>query len=81
MISATSLPPRPTPWTRLGRPLTRAALAAVAGVGLIEDAASLERIRAMFAARGRMMPDRNRVQAHHPAGAEPIFNPAGTAPG
>src|SRR5207247_95767 len=28
MISATSLPPRPTPWTRLGRPLTRAALAA-----------------------------------------------------
>src|SRR5437773_2360823 len=61
--------------------LTREALAAVAGVGLIEDAASLEHIRDMFAARGRMMPDRNRVQAHHPAGAEPIFNPAGTAPG
>ncbi|MBX9581594.1 MAG: competence/damage-inducible protein A [Gemmataceae bacterium] len=61
--------------------LTREALAAVAGVGLVEDAASLEHIRALFAARGRVMPDRNRVQALFPAGAEPLPNPVGTAPG
>lgn len=61
--------------------LTREALAAVAGVGLVEDAGSLDHIKAMFAARGRVMPDRNRVQALFPAGAEPIPNPVGTAPG
>ena len=61
--------------------LTRDALAAVAGVGLVEDPASLDHIRELFARRGRVMPERNRVQALHPAGAEPIPNPAGTAPG
>jgi nicotinamide-nucleotide amidase len=61
--------------------LTRDALAAVAGVRLVEDAVSLEHIKEMFARRGRVMPDRNRVQAQHPEGAEPIFNAAGTAPG
>jgi nicotinamide-nucleotide amidase len=61
--------------------LTREALAAVAGVGLVEDPASLDHIRAMFAARGRVMPERNRVQALFPEGAGAIFNAAGTAPG
>lgn len=61
--------------------LTREALAAVAGVELVEDAASLDHIRQMFAVRGRVMPDRNRVQAQHPQGAEAVFNVAGTAPG
>lgn len=61
--------------------LTREALAAVAGVGLVDDPGSLDHIRAMFAARGRVMPDRNRVQALFPEGAEPVFNAAGTAPG
>jgi nicotinamide-nucleotide amidase len=61
--------------------LTREAVAAAAGVGLVEDAASLEHIRDMFTRRGRVMPDRNRVQALHPVGAEAIFNAAGTAPG
>ncbi len=61
--------------------LTREALAAVAGVELVEDAASLEYIREMFSKRGRVMPDRNRVQALFPRGAEPIFNERGTAPG
>ena len=61
--------------------LTREALAAVAGVDLVEDPASLEHIRAMFALRGRVMPDRNRVQALLPRGAEAIVNAAGTAPG
>jgi len=35
----------------------------------------------MFARRNRTMPDRNRVQAMFPAGAEPIPNAHGTAPG
>jgi nicotinamide-nucleotide amidase len=61
--------------------LTREALAAVAGVDLVEDAASLDQIRAMFTARGRVMPDRNRVQAFFPRGADPLPNACGTAPG
>jgi competence/damage-inducible protein CinA-like protein len=61
--------------------LTREALARVAGVDLVEDAGSLEHIRDMFAKRRRAMPERNRVQALHPRGAEPIFNAQGTAPG
>jgi nicotinamide-nucleotide amidase len=61
--------------------LTREALAAAAGVDLVEDADSLANIRAMFARRGRTMPDRNQVQAQFPQGAEPLFNECGTAPG
>lgn len=61
--------------------LTREALAAVAGVELEEDPVSLDRIRAMFAARHRVMPDRNRVQALFPVGSYAIHNSAGTAPG
>lgn len=61
--------------------LTREALAQVAGVGLVEDAASLAHVEELFRRRGRAMPDRNRVQAMFPAGAEPIPNNYGTAPG
>ncbi len=61
--------------------LTREALAAMAGVALVEDATSLLQIREMFEKRGRIMPERNRVQALFPQGAEPIFNASGTAPG
>jgi nicotinamide-nucleotide amidase len=61
--------------------LTREALAAAAGVELEEHAPSLEHIRAMFGRRGRVMPERNRVQALFPRGAEVIPNVAGTAPG
>jgi nicotinamide-nucleotide amidase len=61
--------------------LTREVLAAVAGVDLVEDSASLEQIREMFARRGRVMSDRNRVQALFPRGAEPLPNECGTAPG
>jgi nicotinamide-nucleotide amidase len=61
--------------------LTREVIAAVAGVKLVEDAVSLTHIQEMFAKRGRVMPDRNRVQALIPAGGEAIFNVAGTAPG
>ena len=61
--------------------LTREVIAAVAGVPLEEHTPSLEHIQEMFARRGRVMPERNRVQALVPKGAEPIFNVAGTAPG
>ncbi|HSQ57343.1 MAG TPA: CinA family nicotinamide mononucleotide deamidase-related protein, partial [Gemmata sp.] len=61
--------------------LTREVIAAVAGVPLEEHAPSLEHIKEMFARRGRAMPDRNRVQALLPRGAEAITNVAGTAPG
>jgi competence/damage-inducible protein CinA-like protein len=61
--------------------LTREAIARVAGVELVEDPASLEHIQQMFAKRSRAMPERNRVQALFPRGAEPIFNSNGTAPG
>jgi nicotinamide-nucleotide amidase len=61
--------------------LTRDALAQLAGVELVLDPDSLEHIRQLFARRQRPMPDRNRVQALFPAGAEVLFNPLGTAPG
>ncbi len=61
--------------------LTREAIAAAAGVALVEDAASLTVIQEMFTRRGRVMPERNRVQALLPMGAEAITNACGTAPG
>lgn len=61
--------------------LTREALAGLAGVELVPHAESLERIEQMFARRNRPMPERNRVQALFPAGAEPLPNDRGTAPG
>jgi nicotinamide-nucleotide amidase len=61
--------------------LTREALAKAAGVELAFNEASFADIKAMFARRGRTFPERNRVQAYFPAGAEPIPNANGTAPG
>lgn len=48
---------------------------------LVEDAESIEEIRARFAAAGREMPDSNRVQALRPEGARRLPNSHGTAPG
>ena len=59
--------------------LTREVLAAVSGVELFEDAASLAHIRQLFAKRNREMPERNRVQAQFPTGADVLFNANGTA--
>ena len=58
--------------------LTREVLATVAGVELEEHAESLEHIQAMFARRGRAMPERNRVQALFPQGrrGDPQRRPA-----
>src|SRR5438034_2576116 len=61
--------------------LTREVLAKVAGVELEFHEPSFAHIRDMFAKRNRPMPERNRVQAYFPAGAEPIPNDYGTAPG
>jgi len=61
--------------------LTNEVLAGVLGVPLVEDAASAERIRQLFAAFGREMPLNNLKQALMPAGAVVIPNGLGTAPG
>jgi nicotinamide-nucleotide amidase len=61
--------------------LTRDALAAAAGVDLVQDDASLAHIRDLFARRGRSMPERNVIQAQFPRGSRAVANPHGTAPG
>lgn len=61
--------------------LTRDALGRLADGELVLHEESLARIRSMFATRGRTMPERNRVQALFPPGAEAIANDRGTAPG
>lgn len=61
--------------------LTRECLARTCGVELVCNEAVLEHIRALFARRGRPMPERNVVQAMLPRGARAIANPHGTAPG
>ncbi|TWT48681.1 molybdopterin-binding protein [Botrimarina hoheduenensis] len=61
--------------------LTRDALALAAGVELVTDPETVERLEALFRSRGREMPPQNRRQAQSPAGARAIPNPGGTAPG
>jgi len=61
--------------------LTTETVAAVAGVGLRMEPAVADRIRQMFAAMGREMPENNLKQAMFPLGAEIIPNGLGTAPG
>jgi nicotinamide-nucleotide amidase len=61
--------------------LTREVVAKVAGVELAFHEPSFEHIKTLFARRKREMPERNRVQAYLPAGAEVVENPYGTAPG
>jgi nicotinamide-nucleotide amidase len=61
--------------------LTREAIAEVMGVALRRDEDLVEEIRDLFASRGRAMPINNLRQADVPAGARPIRNAMGTAPG
>lgn len=61
--------------------LTRAAFARAAHLPLEPDPVSLARIEQFFVARARPMPERNRVQALLPRGAQAIANHTGTAPG
>ena len=61
--------------------LTREALAACAGVSLVQNDEALAHIRSLYARRKRPMPERNIVQAMFPIGSRVIDNPHGTAPG
>ncbi|MCU1400568.1 MAG: CinA-like protein [Acidimicrobiales bacterium] len=61
--------------------LTRDAIARVMGVELEMHDDIAERIREMFAARGRYFAENNLRQAQVPAGAEVIVQTRGTAPG
>jgi len=61
--------------------LTRQAFAELLNAKLKLDSKLLEDIRRFFEKRGLPMPEKNAIQAHVPAGAQPIENPVGTAPG
>ena len=61
--------------------LTRDAIAAAAGVDLVEDAGALDHIKSLFARRKREMPERNKLQAQFPRGSQVVPNAEGTAPG
>ena len=61
--------------------LTRELLADLTCTELVLDEESLAFIRDLFEKRGRVMPDRNDIQAKFPAGSTPLHNPIGTAPG
>ncbi len=61
--------------------ITRDAIAEVMNVPLVRDLEIVERIAALFSSRGRAMPESNGRQADVPAGATPIPQQLGTAPG
>ncbi|GJM19075.1 MAG: putative competence-damage inducible protein [Phycisphaeraceae bacterium] len=61
--------------------LTRQALAEALGEDLVTDNAALRVVRAWFEGHGRVMPERNSVQALRPASARTLANEHGTAPG
>jgi nicotinamide-nucleotide amidase len=61
--------------------LTRQALAAVMNVPLEPNETWLAELHKFFEARGRRMPEANRIQAMIPRGATMIFNDNGTAAG
>jgi nicotinamide-nucleotide amidase len=61
--------------------ITRDAIAEVMGVSLRHDDVVADRIRRLFASRGRRMPENNLRQAQVPEGAIVIEQTRGTAPG
>ncbi|MHC4260696.1 MAG: competence/damage-inducible protein A [Planctomycetota bacterium] len=61
--------------------LTRKAFAKFLGVDLRLDSGLLGRIREFFAMRKLQMPEKNKVQAYVPVGAEALENEVGSAPG
>jgi nicotinamide-nucleotide amidase len=61
--------------------ITREAIAEVMGVGMHHDEEVAERIRELFASRGRRMAENNLRQAQVPDGASVIEQTRGTAPG
>lgn len=61
--------------------LTRDVIADLLGVDLVLDPTIADRIRQMFASRGRDMPENNLRQAMVPEGCETLAQQPGTAPG
>jgi len=61
--------------------ITRQAIAAHFGLGLVQDDEALARIRERFAHYGRVMVGNNQIQAQVPAGSHVIYNDRGTAAG
>jgi nicotinamide-nucleotide amidase len=61
--------------------ITRDAIAQAFHQELVEDAAELDHIKALFARFDRRMPERNSIQAMRPRDAQPLRNNHGTAPG
>lgn len=61
--------------------ITRDTLAEAFDRRLVQDDTALQFIESLFRSRGREMPERNKVQALRPEGAESIHNAHGTAPG
>lgn len=61
--------------------ITREAVCAATGLEMVFSEEYAEHLRDWWAMRGRSMPESNLRQAWHPAGAELLPNPRGTAPG
>ena len=61
--------------------ITREAVCAATGLEMEYSEEYAEHLRQWWANRGREMPQSNLRQAQHPAGAELLANPRGTAPG
>lgn len=61
--------------------ITRDALAEAFQQRLVRDTESLQQIEALFAARGKVMPERNHRQADRPEKSLALPNSCGTAPG
>jgi len=61
--------------------VTREAIAVATGRKMIRDDEYAVAMRTRWESLGRVMPENNLRQADRPEGAEPLSNPAGTAPG
>jgi nicotinamide-nucleotide amidase len=61
--------------------LTREALCQATGLEMVFSQEYADHLRDWWKRRGRVMPESNLQQAHHPEGAEILMNPKGTAPG
>ena len=61
--------------------ITREAVCEATGLSMVFDEGYGDHLRQWWVSRGRPMPKSNMRQAYHPAGAELLDNPRGTAPG